>query len=140
MGDFITFSLILCNKYISLDNKKKSLKILLFSITLQRKANLYQLFFACLQEKKKYIYISDTYITDNCSCMDRGQWKYSIRRILLWHKNFYDYLHQTFLGHTVQKVTKVTITQSMNYGILPAFRNNKLLLYVHCPYLPYLCS
>lgn len=56
MGDFITFSLILCNKYISLDNKKKSLKILLFSITLQRKANLYQLFFACLQEKK-YIYI-----------------------------------------------------------------------------------
>ena len=39
----------------------------------------------------------------------------------LWHRNFYDYL-QTFLGHTVQKVTEVTITQSTNYGVLPAFK------------------
>ena len=43
----------------------------------------------------------------------------------LWHKNFYDYLHQTSTGYTVQKVTEVTITQSTNYGVLPAFKSNK---------------
>ena len=52
----------------------------------------------------------------------------------LGHKNFYDYL-QTFLGHTVQKVTEVTITQSTNYGVLPPCKN-KPIPPVSCPYLP----
>lgn len=54
----------------------------------------------------------------------------------LWHKIFYDYLHQTTLGHAVQKITQVTITQSTNYDVSPAFTNNNMILYIGCSYLP----
>lgn len=130
MGDFIIFSIILWNKYMFLDNKEKILKnILLFNITLKK--DQFVSAFLCLFTNI-YILILASYIYLH---RQRPVEAFYLQNYL-WHKIFYDYLHQTTLGDTVQKITRVTITQSTNYGVSPAFTNNNMILSIGCSYLP----